>query len=142
MERPRAAAPHSQPFVQSPLSKRPAQSLRYQETPTWLYQRPPGAPLRASAHRGIWLSFESTAPLFTPWFCRSGFSITVVFATGKCPQQRFETSELLQPANELNRLFGIFARQHEVGAVAKLVAKFGPAHGFLRMSAGNVATAF
>src|SRR4029077_17715157 len=49
---------------------------------------------------------------------------------------------LLSSSSRLIRLFGIFARQHEVGAVAKLVAKFGPAHGFLRMSAGNVVTAF
>src|SRR5499426_3002454 len=142
MEHRQAVAPRSSPSAQSPLSWKPTQFPRCQATPTWLYQRPPAARLRASSHREIWLSFESTAPLFAPWFRSFSFPMAVVFAPRKCPQQRLETPEFLQPAHELNRVFGVFARQYKVGAVAKLVAELGPAHRLLRMSAGNVGAAF
>src|SRR5215813_15146571 len=142
MEPRQGVAQRSLPSAQSPLSWRPVQFPRCQAILTWLYQRPPAARLRASSHREIWLSFESTAPLFAPWFRSFSFPMAVVFAPRKCPQQRLETPEFLQPAHELNRVFGIFARQYKVGAVAKLVAELGPAHRLLRMAAGNVVAAF
>src|SRR5215467_7009804 len=141
MELRQAVARRLSPFAQSPWSRRPAQFLRCQAILTWLYQEPLAARLRALGHREIRLSFESTAPLFARWFRSFSFPTAVVFAPGKRPQQRLETPEFLQPAHELNRVFGVFARQYEVGAVAKLVAELGPAHRLLRMSAGNVVAA-